>query len=85
MPNRVVFLFIFITPYCSVSLYKTSARQHIVLSGMKWGATRQGGMSAGFDVEQEQQARERLKYFLCDRHGNAEEDPSNDAETMLSV
>lgn len=41
------------------------------------------GMSAGFDVEQEQQARERLKYFLCDRHSNADEDQINDR--MLSV
>lgn len=43
------------------------------------------GMSAGFDVEQEQQAREHLKYFLCDHHGSAREDQRNDAEKMLSV
>lgn len=43
------------------------------------------GMSAGFDVEQEQQARELLKYFLCDHHSNAKEDQINDAEKMLSV
>lgn len=44
------------------------------------GQSRRGGMSAGFDVEQEQQAWEHLKCFLCDRHVNAEEDQSNDAE-----
>lgn len=43
------------------------------------------GMSAGFDVEQEQQALGHLKYFLCDRHLNEEEDQCSDAEKMLSV
>lgn len=43
------------------------------------------GMSAGFDVEQEQQAREHLKYFLCDHHSNAEEDQHNDAEKKSSL
>lgn len=38
------------------------------------------GVSAGFDVEQQQQAREHLKYFLCDHHSHAEEDQHNDAE-----
>lgn len=47
---------------------------------MRWGAKQARGTSAGFDVEQEQQTREHLKYVLCDRHVNAEDDQSNDAE-----
>lgn len=62
----------FIPCYCSVPLCKTSTRQHFVWSGMRWRGVQARGMSAGFDVELEQQAREHLKYILHDHHGNAE-------------